>query len=298
MVRLTADLILRSPQYFNAVKERELDLRGNKVAVIENLGATEDQFDSIDLSDNEIVKLEGFPTLKRLSTLIVNNNRITRINAGLGAALPKLGTLVLTGNRLVNLADLDSLASLEHLWSLSLLDNIVNKKPNYRLYVIHKIPSLRILDFRKVKEKEREAAKKLFGSRDAEVQVKRVSANTFVPGEVEDSTMAETVQAKPSGPTPEQLTAIKAAIAAAQSLEEVTRLEEALKSGKLPTEISQLDKAAEAASKRHKGAAAGDGTSAKEGGDGDHGSDSSAEEPSAVDGNGTTNPAPSAMDEG
>lgn len=28
MVRLTADLVLQSPQYFNAVKERELDLRG------------------------------------------------------------------------------------------------------------------------------------------------------------------------------------------------------------------------------------------------------------------------------
>jgi hypothetical protein len=25
---LTADLILRSPQYFNAVREREIDLRG------------------------------------------------------------------------------------------------------------------------------------------------------------------------------------------------------------------------------------------------------------------------------
>ena len=33
MVRLTADLILRSPQYFNAVRERELDLRGTKFIV-------------------------------------------------------------------------------------------------------------------------------------------------------------------------------------------------------------------------------------------------------------------------
>jgi hypothetical protein len=41
MVRLTADLILRSPQYFNAVREREIDLRGNKIAAVENLGATE-----------------------------------------------------------------------------------------------------------------------------------------------------------------------------------------------------------------------------------------------------------------
>jgi U2 small nuclear ribonucleoprotein A' len=41
MVRLTAELILSSPQYINPLKERELDLRGNKIATIENLGCTE-----------------------------------------------------------------------------------------------------------------------------------------------------------------------------------------------------------------------------------------------------------------
>ncbi|CAN1732008.1 U2 small nuclear ribonucleoprotein A' [Linum perenne] len=41
MVRLTADLIWNSPHFFNAIKERELDIRGNKIPVIENLGATE-----------------------------------------------------------------------------------------------------------------------------------------------------------------------------------------------------------------------------------------------------------------
>lgn len=37
MVRLTADLILRSPQYFNAVRQRELDLRGTKFIVTHKL---------------------------------------------------------------------------------------------------------------------------------------------------------------------------------------------------------------------------------------------------------------------
>jgi U2 small nuclear ribonucleoprotein A' len=41
MVRLTADLIWKSPHFFNTIKDRELDLRGNKISVIENLGATE-----------------------------------------------------------------------------------------------------------------------------------------------------------------------------------------------------------------------------------------------------------------
>ncbi len=37
--------------FINPVKERELDLRGLKIPLIENLGVTQDQFDSIDLCD-------------------------------------------------------------------------------------------------------------------------------------------------------------------------------------------------------------------------------------------------------
>ncbi|GJP35705.1 hypothetical protein CLOM_g20237 [Closterium sp. NIES-68] len=266
MVRLTADLILESPQYFNAVREREIDLRGNKIAVIENLGATEDLFDSIDLSDNEIVKLEGFPLLRRLSTLLLCNNRITRISPQL-AHLPKLQTLVLANNRITNLADLDPLASLGHsLTSLSLIDNTVVKKPKYRLYAIHLLPKLRLLDFQKVKLKERQEAESTFGKdKAAAAAAKRVSANTFVPGEAladaggpgqggaaaaaavggekegggegPGAAASAAAAAAKQGPTPEQITAIKAAISTAQTLEEVARLEKALQSGQLPSDI-------------------------------------------------------------
>lgn len=241
-MRLTADLILRSPQYFNAVRERELDLRGNKIAVVENLGATEDQFDSLDLSDNELVKLEGVPLLKRLSTLLINNNRIARLSLNVGANLPNLKTLVLTGNRLVNLGDLDALASFPRLEALALLDNLVTKKPHYRLYLVHKLLKLRLLDFRKVKQKERDEARKLFAEDEAEASAKRVSANTFVPGEgLEGASEAEKQEAEPprpkKPPTAEELTAIQAAISSAQTLEEVTRLESALRSGVLPHDI-------------------------------------------------------------
>lgn len=51
-------------------------LSGYKIPVIENLGATLDQFDTIDFSDNEIRKLDGFPLLRRLKTLLMNNNRL------------------------------------------------------------------------------------------------------------------------------------------------------------------------------------------------------------------------------
>ena len=47
----------------------------------------QNQFDSIDLSDNEIVKLEGFPLLPRMKTILLNNNRITRISKNLESKL-------------------------------------------------------------------------------------------------------------------------------------------------------------------------------------------------------------------
>ncbi|KAK4791196.1 hypothetical protein SAY86_031609 [Trapa natans] len=230
MVRLTVDLVWKSPHFFNAIKERELDLRGNKIAVIENLGATEDQFDTIDLSDNEIVKLENFPYLNRLGTLLINNNRITRINPNIGEFLPKLHTLILTNNRLVNLAEIDPLESLPKLQYLSLLDNNITKKPNYRLYVIHKLKSLRVLDFKKVKDKERLEAASLFSSKEVEEEAKKESVKTFTPGEIQKVT--EVVEEQPApkviAPTAEQIIAIKAAIVNSQTLEEVARLEKVL----------------------------------------------------------------------
>ncbi|KAJ4960249.1 hypothetical protein NE237_020159 [Protea cynaroides] len=243
MVRLTADLIWKSPHFFNAVGDRELDLRGNKIAVIENLGATEDQFDTIDLSDNEIVKLENFPYLSRLGTLIINNNRITRINPNIREYLPKLHTLVLTNNRLVNLVEIDPLASLPKLEFLSLLDNNITKKPNYRLYVIHKLKLLRLLDFKKVKYKERIEAESLFASKEAEEEAKKESMKTFAPGEVPiiPELPKEEEAPKVVAPTPEQIIAIKAAIVNSQTLEEVARLEKALKAGQLPADLKIPD---------------------------------------------------------
>ena len=40
-MRLTQDLILRSPRFVNPLNLREIDLRGNKLSMIENLGMTQ-----------------------------------------------------------------------------------------------------------------------------------------------------------------------------------------------------------------------------------------------------------------
>jgi len=234
MVKLTPDIIEGAGQYINPIRDRELDLRGYKVPVIENLGAALDQYDTIDFSDNEVRKLDGFPYMTRVKSLMLNNNRIVRIGEGLELCLPNLNTLILTNNSLQELADLEPLTTLTKLEFISLLHNPVVTKRNYREYVIHKFPNLRVLDFKKVKQKEREAAKQLYKSKEGKTQLKDIQrkAKTFVPGEpLPEATNKNTNAA---GLTPEQVRHIKMMIAKAGSLQEIERLNQALRNGQMP----------------------------------------------------------------
>eukprot|EP00062_Callorhinchus_milii_P002423 gi/632938589/ref/XP_007905588.1/ PREDICTED: U2 small nuclear ribonucleoprotein A' [Callorhinchus milii] len=230
MVKLTAELIEQVAQYTNPVRDRELDLRGYKIPVIENLGATLDQFDTIDFSDNEIRKLDGFPLLKRLKTLLVNNNRLCRIGEGLEQSLPSLQELILTNNNLQELGDLDPLGTIKSLTFVSLLRNPVTSKKHYRLYVIQKAPHIRVLDFQKVKLKERQEAERMFkGKRGAQL-AKDITkkTKTFTPG------AGLPGDKKKTGPSPAEVEAIKTAIANASTLAEVERLKGMLQAGQIP----------------------------------------------------------------
>ncbi|XP_015607881.1 probable U2 small nuclear ribonucleoprotein A' [Cephus cinctus] len=232
MVKLTPDLIQQSMQYINPVKDRELDLRGYKIPTIENLGATLDQFDTIDFSDNDIRKLDGFPLLKRIKTLFFNNNRIVRIAEGLEHCIPNLETLMLTGNMIQELGDLEPLIPLKNLTNLCLLQNPVSAKPQYRQYIIYRLPQLRLLDFRKIKQKEREAALEYFRSKKGKELAREIAkkAKTQVPG---ISTMD-----KPPTNADERLK-IRDAISNASSLEEVQRLSKLLQAGHIPGDDRQ-----------------------------------------------------------
>ena len=128
---------------------------------------------------------------------------------------------------------------------LSLLHNPVVTRRNYREYVIHKFPNLRVLDFKKVKDKEREAAKKLFKTKEGKTQLKDISrkAKTFTPGDPLPEATNKTTNS--AGLTPEQVKLIvffsqqclmqvrslKTAIAKASSLDEIERLNQMLRSG-------------------------------------------------------------------
>lgn len=222
-MRLTADLARDSPAYINPLRQRELSLRGFKIPVIENLGATNDQFQVLDLSDNEILKLDNFPVLLRLECLLLSANRICRIRRGLSKYLPKLNTMILTNNKLGKFADLKPLSDLPTLTHVVLKGNPVAKLDDYRLFVVHRLPNLKMLDFQKVSQKERAAALAKFGELvvelddvETETAMDEKVDNTFEPGES-------------LGPTPEERAVIMEKIKNATSLAEIELLEKQLK---------------------------------------------------------------------
>jgi U2 small nuclear ribonucleoprotein A' len=222
-MRLTADLARDSPAYINPLRQRELSLRGFKIVVIENLGATQDQYQVIDLSDNDILKLDNFPQMNRLEALLLANNRICRISRDVGKYLPKLDTLVLTNNKLNQFKDLKPLKFCVGLTHVVLLGNGVCKLDDYRLFVIHRLPNLKMLDFQKVKQQEREAAKAKFGDLALEEEEE---LNVEMGGvEIE----SEEVETAVTGPTPEERAEIMDKIKNATSLSEIEQLEKQLK---------------------------------------------------------------------
>lgn len=99
MVKISADLISRSSQFLNPVKEFQLDLRGYKITVIENLTATNDQFGCIDFTDNSITKIDQFPKLNRLRTILLINNRVSKVEQNFSINCPYLENLILSNNK-------------------------------------------------------------------------------------------------------------------------------------------------------------------------------------------------------
>ncbi len=99
MVKISADLISRSSQFLNPVKEFQLDLRGYKITVIENLTATNDQFGCIDFTDNSITKLDQLPKLNKLRTILLINNRVSKVESNYAINSPYLENLIISNNK-------------------------------------------------------------------------------------------------------------------------------------------------------------------------------------------------------
>ncbi|KAK3688358.1 leucine-rich repeat-domain-containing protein [Podospora appendiculata] len=245
-MRLTADLINHSLSYLNPLKERELDLRGHRIPAIENLGVA-GPHDALDLTDNDIQVLGNFPLSPRVRTLLLARNRIAAIQPGVPAAVPNLKNLALASNCLAELSDLDVLARFARLTHLVLLDNPVTKRENYRYWVIWRCPSVRFLDYIKVKDAERRTASELFGTADAPTELasrimgmksKTFDASAPNPGASPTSKISRLRL------TDKEKKKLHELIKNADSLEEIIRLEKALNEGRLPPGI-QVDDAME-----------------------------------------------------
>ncbi|KAK4465226.1 U2 small nuclear ribonucleoprotein A [Cladorrhinum samala] len=250
-MRLTTDLINHSLSYLNPLKERELDLRGHRIPAIENLGAA-GPHDALDLTDNDITVLSNFPLSPRLRTLLLARNRISVLHHNLPSSIPNLRHLVLAGNNVTELADLDVLGKFPRLQHLVLLDNPVTRKEHYRYWVIWRCPTVRFLDFQKVKDAERQKGKELFGEGEDELTelgskimgVKSKGAGAFdvnaaggKGGSGDGGGSGETNKLSRLKLTEKERRRLQALIKKADSLEEIIRLEKALNEGRLPAGI-------------------------------------------------------------
>ncbi|PYI20525.1 small nuclear ribonucleo protein U2, A [Aspergillus violaceofuscus CBS 115571] len=252
-MRLTVELIQNSLSYINPLKDRELDLRGaglisnwwrdwwyvgHKIPAIENLGIAKDQ-DAIDLTDNDITTLGNFPFFPRLHTLLLARNRIKQIQPTLAASVPNLTAVNLTANAVAELADLDPLRGLTGLTHLVVLENPVTRKEHYRHYLVWRIPSLRFLDYQKVKDAEREKATELFGTADEPSalasKIMGVKSRTFdVPASAQQAGAAGGDRAVRVKLTDRERKRVEKLIREAKSLQEITRLERELNEGRIP----------------------------------------------------------------
>ncbi|OAA40818.1 U2 small nuclear ribonucleoprotein A' [Beauveria brongniartii RCEF 3172] len=238
-MRLTADLIRDSLSYLNPLKERELDLRGHRIPAIENLGAA-GPHDSIDLTDNDIQVLGNFPLSPRITTLLLARNRVASIQPTITKAIPNLRNLVLATNNVAELADLDVLGKMTRLTHLVLVDNPVTKRENYRYWIVWKCPSVRFLDYQKVKEAERERGRELFGTEEeptalaAKIMGKKTTTfDAPANGDVEPRSKLSRIKL-----TDEEKKRLQDRIKKATSLQEIIALEKELNEGRLPAGVS------------------------------------------------------------
>ncbi|KAI1396231.1 L domain-like protein [Hypoxylon fuscum] len=242
-MRLTAELLQDSPSWLNALKERELELRGHRIPAIENLGVAGPQ-DAIDFVDNDIQLLGNFPLSPRIRSLLLQRNRIAAIQPTLANAIPNLTTLQLESNNLNELADLDPLGSFPQLTHLVLRDNPVTKKEYYRYWVLWRCPSVRFLDFQKVKNAERVQAGELLGTAeeptDLASKIMGIKSKTFDAAAANGGSTGGGI----SGGLPTRVSRMKLTdkekkrlqdmIKKATSLDEITKLEAMLREGRIP----------------------------------------------------------------
>lgn len=137
---------------------RELDVTGNNLTNLDFLKCDFSELRELVLDHNELSHWTNFPQLPKLTSLSVNHNQILQIDmfisqlqqAGLATRLKYLSTLGNAAN--------PSLDRLEHRYY------------NFRIYIISKLPNLKMLDMKDVTEAERRHSRAISGEEELQKQ--------------------------------------------------------------------------------------------------------------------------------
>lgn len=151
---------------------------------------------------------------------------------------------MLTENELSNIDALRPLQPLVHLTRLAVVDNPIMQLPDARLAIIHLLPQLRVLNFQRVRQRERAAAKAKFGESklpskkrvraDAADAATAAAASSSSASTAGANGAANATSAKRARLTAEQQVELAKKIASATSMQEVERLEAALRDNRMP----------------------------------------------------------------
>lgn len=223
-MRLTQTILIEADSFISPLKKRTLSLRNLELTSLDAIGILEssDINSVIDISQNHLSNIPAFPRLLRLDTLILSGNHIRTIS-GL-TTLVNLEVLSVTFNEILYLSDLEELTEIKNLRALYLTGNPVTKNKHYRSWCIWRFPTLQVLDFERVKESERSHAKSTYDENsDLVNSVLSVRSHGKVTPKQESAEVA--------GLTEDDRKKLENDLEAADSLEEIQRIEEILLRG-------------------------------------------------------------------
>lgn len=118
------------------------------------------------------------------------------------------------------------------------MENPVSRKENYRYWVIWRCPSVRFLDYQKVKLVERQKAAELFGTVEAPTALaskimgqKSRTFDTSAPTTANGTASTKNFRVQL---TPQERKKVEEMIKNAKNLQEIIKLEKELNEGKVP----------------------------------------------------------------
>jgi U2 small nuclear ribonucleoprotein A' len=117
---------------------------------------------------------------------------------------------------------------------------------HYRLYLVWSIPSLRFIDFQKVRDVERKQAQELFGTPEAPTElaakIKGVKSRTFDASAGVNGRAAGSQKGVRTRLTESEKKRVEQMIQNAKSFQEIERIQKDLEEGRIPAGAADADR--------------------------------------------------------